>query len=571
MKEFLALWNRLVGTTYDAVNTNRAVPEHRKARECFQEYPVEPSCSGARKYRTSIIIAILGISGMLLGTAIQVVNPYDMIFRWKLIFEKGGEIYELWRAPPVELYLKVYLWNVTNKDEYMSGRHDKLKVEEVGPYVYRELLTHENVTFNENGTLTAVPKHPLIWVPELSNGRREDDLVILPNIALLSIADVVSDQSYFTRLGLNLLIRQTESLPLVQMTAREFMFGYSSTLMTLGNKFLPNWITFEKLGLIDRMYDFDGDYETVYNGQKLGLENIGLIEKYRGSTKIPQWDSPCGDISGSSDGTKFAGYIQPNDTLMFFRKSMCRAKKLVKVNETIANGLKAYVYHFDPEADDNGHTNERNRCFCKPDRPCLPPGLLDVRGCYYGFPIALSYPHFLDGGRQLSAKVEGTRPERRKHMSYFVIQPDSGLPIELAVRYQINMALGDIATIANCERFDNMILPLLWTEIKLDKLPDSLGVRFRLYLNILPMLEKYCVYGLLIGGLLFLLASTYKFNQVRRKSAKKYPWSEGDLMFNVDRKLSNYIPSGGDRLPKEMRAYLDNVVVPLTRGCREGA
>lgn len=80
------------------------------------------------------------------------------------------------------------------------------------------------------------------------------------------------------------------------------------------------------------MYDFDGDYETVYNGQKLGLKNIGLIEKYRGSTKIPQWDSPCGDITGASDGTKFSGYIKPNDTLLFFRKSMCRAKQLVSKN-----------------------------------------------------------------------------------------------------------------------------------------------------------------------------------------------------------------------------------------------
>lgn len=51
--------------------------------------------------------------------------------------------------------------------------------------VFRELLTHENVTFNDNGTLTASPSHPLVWVPELSEGRREDDLLTLPNIALL--------------------------------------------------------------------------------------------------------------------------------------------------------------------------------------------------------------------------------------------------------------------------------------------------------------------------------------------------------------------------------------------------
>lgn len=55
----------------------------------------------------------------------------------KLKFGPGGEIFFLWEKPPVELYLKVYLWNITNKDEYMSGKDDKLKFEEVGPYVYR--------------------------------------------------------------------------------------------------------------------------------------------------------------------------------------------------------------------------------------------------------------------------------------------------------------------------------------------------------------------------------------------------------------------------------------------------
>lgn len=48
----------------------------------------------------------------------------------------------------------------------------------------RELLEHTNVTFNDNGTLTMIPRHPLVWVPELSAGK-EDDVLVLPNIALL--------------------------------------------------------------------------------------------------------------------------------------------------------------------------------------------------------------------------------------------------------------------------------------------------------------------------------------------------------------------------------------------------
>jgi hypothetical protein len=48
----------------------------------------------------------------------------------------------------------------------------------------RELLEHGNVTFNDNGTVTAVPFHPLQFMQELSNGT-EEDIVVMPNIALL--------------------------------------------------------------------------------------------------------------------------------------------------------------------------------------------------------------------------------------------------------------------------------------------------------------------------------------------------------------------------------------------------
>ncbi|XP_049824965.1 scavenger receptor class B member 1 isoform X2 [Aethina tumida] len=512
----------------------------------------------------AIIVCFLGMLALLSGTFIALAKPYDVLFKWKSTFGDGGEIYEIWRTPPVDLYLRVFLWNVTNRDEFMSGKHTKLKVQEVGPYVYKELMSHENVTFNANGTLSANPKHTLVWVPELSEGRREDDLVIMPNIALLSIAHVVSDDSYFTKLGLNLIIRQTDSQPLVQMTAREFMFGYKSELMSLGNQFMPAWIYFDKLGLIDRMYDFDGDYETVYTGET-DLKLSGLLDTYSGSTKIPQWDSPCGDVKYASDATKFNSFIKPNDTLLFFRKSMCRAKKLVRVNETVHTSMKAYVYNFE-SSDDNGWVNETNKCFCRTNK-CLPPGLLDVNGCYYGFPIALSYPHFLDGDKTLSKDVEGLNPDPEKHRSYFVVQPDSGLPLDVAVRYQINMALGDIKTIANSERFDNMILPLLWTESRMYSLPETLATKFRFYLNVLPTAEQGSMYMFFASGALLLLYSVIKFVNSSKKPQNFYncPYLEEEFG-HKQMKLDCYLPEKRASMTKqELEDYFSSLVTPLNQ------
>lgn len=82
-----------------------------------------------------------------------------------------------------------------------------------------------------------------------------------------------------------------------------------------------------------------------------------------------------------------------------------------------------------------------------------------------GFPIALSYPHFYQSDPKLLHAVEGLTPKQEIHESYFFIQPLSGLPVDLAFRFQINMALQDISTIDNVDGFSNLVLPLLWFEI----------------------------------------------------------------------------------------------------------
>lgn len=79
------------------------------------------------------------------------------------------------------------------------------------------------------------------------------------------------------------------------------------------------------------MYDFSGDYETVYTGEN-NPYMTGLIEKYNGNENLPQWTGKCANVSGSSDGAKFQSYIQPNDTLKFFRRSLCRSERLVSYN-----------------------------------------------------------------------------------------------------------------------------------------------------------------------------------------------------------------------------------------------
>ncbi|XP_033223923.1 scavenger receptor class B member 1-like [Belonocnema kinseyi] len=541
MKDVVAIWNGLTGRRYTAVNMNERNEDvhsksvnpkslRRKSSVVVNQFfnaalPVNAD-GKARWKKSTFILMTLGLLGLASGCLFLVFNPYELIFKYKVTFGEGGEIFDIWRLAPVDLYLKVYLFNVTNHEEYIAGIDKKLKFQEVGPYVYKELMEHGNVTFNDNGTLTAIPLHPLEYVPELSAGA-EDDLLILPNIALLSIANVVREASYITRLGLNLLIAQTDTQPLVKMTAKEFMFGYESTLVTLGNSVMPSWIKFDRLGLIDRMYDFHGDYETVYTGET-DMKLTGLIEKYNGDVNLPQWTGKCANVNKASDGAKFPSYIEPNDTLLFFRKSLCRSAKMVRVGEKVVRGLHTYHYKFMDNILDNGVHNPENKCFCRKGR-CLPEGFVDVTDCYYGFPIALSYPHFLQADPTILETMEGLQPDLEKHESYFYIQPKSGSPAELAFRFQINMALQDISSISHVDGFSDIILPLLWFEIGMYELPESLNNRFRLYLNILPLVQDIAIYSLFVGGAIFLLCSIGKILLQPAKGSNSKQWSEVEM------------------------------------------
>ncbi|GAB0094391.1 scavenger receptor class B member 1 [Sergentomyia squamirostris] len=525
MREFLKFWRRRYsavsqGLTPGAEYGNQRKSERRKSLsngQGLEGFSILDSFFYKRKDgerarwpKSAFLFMATGLISITLSVAIYIFNPYDLIFKWKLKFEKDGEVYNLWAKPPVDLYLKIYLFNITNSEDFLSGKDKQLRVEEVGPYVYREFLSHENITFNDNGTISTTPRHPLEWQEELSEGNSEADVFILPNIALLSIAQVAAEKSYFVRLPVNILIRQTDSKPLVKMTAREFMFGYESPLVTLGYHALPNWISFKKVGLIDRMYDFEGDFETIFSGET-DPSLSGLYDTYKGSQNLPHWDGDhCSKITGASDGTKFKSFMAPNETILFFRKSMCTVKKMVPEGEpTEVSGLTAQRFVFEENALDNGAVDEKNKCYCRQGN-CLPAGLIDVTDCYYGFPIALSYPHFLDADPSITNNIVGLRPNRTEHESFFMVQPTSGLPLKCSMRFQINMKMNDVSSMAHVEQFSHMTIPMLWFDITFHELPPALKNRFHLYLNVLPVLDQLLFYGSAIGGVLLLVFAVTK-------------------------------------------------------------
>jgi scavenger receptor class B, member 1 len=117
----------------------------------------------------------------------------------------------------------------------------------------REFLEHKNATFNENGTLSYVPVRYSVPIPERSVGDPHKDIVIAANLPLLGISSAAAKISPFASLAISSIMKTTKSQPILNLTVHDFLWGYDDSLVRLANTVLPNYITFERFGLMERV------------------------------------------------------------------------------------------------------------------------------------------------------------------------------------------------------------------------------------------------------------------------------------------------------------------------------
>lgn len=67
-----------------------------------------------------------------------------------MLLKNNSDMLDWWIHPPVDPIVKVYIFNYTNIDRFLNGSDDKIKIEEVGPYAYREHIEKVNVRFRDD-------------------------------------------------------------------------------------------------------------------------------------------------------------------------------------------------------------------------------------------------------------------------------------------------------------------------------------------------------------------------------------------------------------------------------------
>ncbi|XP_034487402.1 scavenger receptor class B member 1 [Drosophila innubila] len=461
--------------------------------------------------------AALGMTLLFLGAVIFMTDPVQLIVDWQISLSPNSLLYKLWLFPPLEVYIKVHMFNYTNVDAFIAGRDAKMKIEEVGPYVYQEVLSNHNVTLNEaNNTITYTPRREYVFVRERSVGDPKLDRIRAPNIPYMGISTQAASLSMFAALGLSALTKRLNAQPMLEVSVHDYMWGYEDHLVHLASKFVPSYIDFASFGLMEKLFR-EGNESNVFNmhlPERKDSHGVNLPDSPRAYSLhsindergFMRWDydeatngTQCNRIWGSHDATLFPRDMNEKDTFYIYRRTFCRRLPM-KFNRTLTfKGQDAFEYTMDPNVFDSDLDNVNSSCFCK-NNHCLKRGLGSVAPCYYNMPLAITYPHFMHADPSLLEPFDGLNPDESRLASALMLQPQLGVPLHAHVRLQANLVVGNIKFNSLMEPFENMVLPLLWVDLTIDNLPVSLQMLVHGIKYIFPLLQGIITLCLILAG-----------------------------------------------------------------------
>lgn len=77
--------------------------------------------------------------------------------------------------------------------------------------------------------------------------------MIAANLPLLGLSSAAAKISPFASLAVSSIVKTTSSQPILNITVHDYLWGYEDNLVRLANTILPNYITFERFGLMERV------------------------------------------------------------------------------------------------------------------------------------------------------------------------------------------------------------------------------------------------------------------------------------------------------------------------------
>lgn len=191
------------------------------------------------------------------------------------------------------------------------------------------------------------------------------------------------------------------------------------------------------------------------------FSKIGHVEQWNYQTRTDYFAGSCGMINGSA-----GEFYPPNQTkdkpVSFYSSDMCRSIDFDFEKEVQVHGITGYKYSGGKKTVDNGTAYPENKCFS--EGQVVPSGVMNVTSCRYGTPVFMSFPHYYAADPYYLDMVDGLSPSQDKHEFSITLEPKTGIPLDVAARFQINMLVRPMENIGLYHEAPTLFFPVLWFE-----------------------------------------------------------------------------------------------------------
>ncbi|KAL4843081.1 hypothetical protein H8958_003743 [Nasalis larvatus] len=323
-------------------------------------------------YTAGTLSLLLLVTSVTLLVARVFQKAVDQSIEKKIVLRNGTEAFDSWEKPPLPVYTQFYFFNVTNPEEILRG--ETPRVEEVGPYTYRELRNKANVQFGDNGTtISAVSNKAYVFERDQSVGDPKIDLIRTLNIPVLTVIEW--SRVHFLREIIEAMLKAYQQKLFVTHTVDELLWGYKDEILSLLHVFRPDISPYFGL-FYEKNGTNDGDY--VFLTGEDNYLNFTKIVEWNGKTSLDWWiTDKCNMINGT-DGDSFHPLITKDEVLYVFPSDFCRSVYITFSDYESVQGLPAFRYKVPAEILAN---TSDNAGFCIPEGNCLGSGVLNVSIC----------------------------------------------------------------------------------------------------------------------------------------------------------------------------------------------
>lgn len=349
----------------------------------------------------------------------------------KLAISPDSPVYENWLVPTVPIYFNVYLFNVTNPTEVLAGERPRLQ--EVGPYVYRERRERFDVQFGDGSEAHTVRfKYRIFYFFDREKSINDPSTVRITTPNLFYFALLSKGMGWFVG----------GHEPFITLTAEEVMWGFAPEMNALIRPFIGD----RRIGLFATNNGTNVN-EFVVNTGANNIQDIGKVYEVNGQSMLDIWDNTEANMINGTDGTVAAPGLRVGSTVEFHVPDICRSVTSYAVNTTTTqerDDVEVTVFSGSPPNPTDPLTKWRTDMFCDAYSGCPPKGLLALSRCVARkgaeLPLFLSQPYFLDADPTIAAAFDGLpTPTKEKYSTWVHIEPTTGFVLEAFKRIQFNI------------------------------------------------------------------------------------------------------------------------------------